>query len=39
MKNIEVTASRNYTVYIGSGILPELGPLLRAQVPGSGSAS
>ncbi len=34
MKNIEVTASRNYTVYIGSGILPELGPLMRAQVPG-----
>lgn len=34
MKKIEVTASRNYTVHIGSGILPELGPLLRAQVPG-----
>ena len=34
MKKIEVTASRNYTVHIGSGILPELGLLLRAQVPG-----
>ena len=34
MKKIKVTASRNYTVHIGSGILPELGLLLRAQVPG-----